>query len=183
MPRANLPSLHSLLKAGVFVGGATLLWRFLRAAAARRRRRVCVLGAGVIGLATAAQLHREYGNSVDITVMADRFLKDTTSGGAGGLWEPYALSHTDPARVTAWGRVAYAEFSRLAANPATALAAGVQRVVAYEFFDDAAEAQPLPDWAATVESFRVLPTPAALAASGALPTMPTRFQAGWYGAK
>jgi len=151
---------------------------------AHRKPNICIIGAGVVGLSVAQRLiERTGGTDVDITIMADKFLQETTSGGAGGLWEPYALSNTDSARVISWAAGSYAKFESLVADTAVAQAAGVQPVVSYELFTDAAEAQVLPDWAPVCKSFKLLPDAAAIAA--AIPCMPQRtapelpFVAAW----
>lgn len=142
----------------------------------KKHTKVCVLGAGVVGLSVAQRLiERIAGMNVDVTIVADHFLQDTTSGGAGGLWEPYALSHTDIARVISWAAGSYAKFESMVADSAIARAAGVQRVVSYELFTDADEARVLPDWAPICASFKVLSDAASIAA--AIPRLPAR-QAG-----
>ena len=49
--------------------------------------RICVLGAGVVGLSTAVQLQDAL-PTARVTIVADKFHKDTTSDGAGGLFRP-----------------------------------------------------------------------------------------------
>ena len=46
-----------------------------------------IVGAGVIGLSTALNIQKRL-PSARITVYADKFEKDTTSHGAGGLFRP-----------------------------------------------------------------------------------------------
>ena len=53
-------------------------------------RRVCVLGAGVVGLTTALQLLQDL-PGVRVHVVAEKYGDDTLTAGAGGLWMPYAL--------------------------------------------------------------------------------------------
>jgi glycine/D-amino acid oxidase-like deaminating enzyme len=48
---------------------------------------VCVIGAGVIGLSTAIQIQETY-PSAKVTVIADKFDKETLSDGAAGLFRP-----------------------------------------------------------------------------------------------
>ncbi|XP_052873045.1 D-aspartate oxidase [Anopheles cruzii] len=48
---------------------------------------VCVVGAGVVGLTTALELQRELRNA-NVTILADRFEKDTCSDVAAGLFRP-----------------------------------------------------------------------------------------------
>ncbi|WP_405165800.1 FAD-binding oxidoreductase [Nocardia sp. NBC_01499] len=74
---------------------------------------VLVLGAGVIGLTTAVCLAEE-GHRV--RVWAERLPGRTTSAVASGLWGPGATP-----RDSAWSRVTFAEFSRLADDPASGL--------------------------------------------------------------
>jgi hypothetical protein len=60
-------------------------------------KRIVVLGAGIVGLSTAhrlIELHEQANSSVnrlknlDIEIISEKFLKDTTSDGAGGLFRP-----------------------------------------------------------------------------------------------
>ena len=55
------------------------------------RWRVCVVGAGVVGLATAWEI-METIPGAEVTVIADKFSPDTTSDGAGGFWMPHYLN-------------------------------------------------------------------------------------------
>ena len=57
------------------------------------KRRVAVLGAGIIGLSTAVCL-QEADPSLDITIIAEKFSPDTTSDGAAGIWSPLFLGDT-----------------------------------------------------------------------------------------
>ena len=67
--------------------------------------RICVVGAGVIGLSCAVQL-LEAGHRVD--VVARDLPLETTSAVASALWYPYRALPQD--RVTAWSRTSYAVF-------------------------------------------------------------------------
>ena len=53
-------------------------------------QRIAVLGAGIVGLATATRLLEVSGDSIatNIVIIAERFLEETTSDGAGGLFRP-----------------------------------------------------------------------------------------------
>ena len=53
--------------------------------------RVAIIGAGVIGLSVGGCLAETYGKQLDLTIIADKFTPDTTSDGAGGLFESYTL--------------------------------------------------------------------------------------------
>jgi D-aspartate oxidase len=49
--------------------------------------RIAVVGSGVVGLTTALELQSEYRNA-QITILADKFYKDTTSYVAAGIFRP-----------------------------------------------------------------------------------------------
>jgi len=49
--------------------------------------KICVIGAGVVGLNTSLALKKEYPNS-DVTILADKFTTETTSDVAAGLFRP-----------------------------------------------------------------------------------------------
>ena len=86
--------------------------------ASRPRYRVAVVGGGVIGLSTALRLaeagDKEQGgggggggggaraSELSVSVFARGFGPDTTSSGAGGLWEPYKLGDTPSELVNRW---------------------------------------------------------------------------------
>lgn len=56
--------------------------------------RVCVIGAGIIGLSTAFHIKKLI-PSVELTLIANSFHPNTTSDVAGGLWGPHLVSYTD----------------------------------------------------------------------------------------
>ena len=89
------------------------------APSSRPRYRVAVVGGGVIGLSTALRLAEEAkkekfgggsgggsggggGGGLSVSVLARGFGPDTTSSGAGGLWEPYKLGETPSELVNRW---------------------------------------------------------------------------------
>ncbi len=55
-------------------------------------KRVAVIGAGIVGLSVAIKLKEEFGDDIDVTIIAELFLQQTLTYGAGGLWEPYAIA-------------------------------------------------------------------------------------------
>ncbi len=55
--------------------------------------KVCVVGAGIIGISTAVSILESTPN-VEVTVLAEKFSPDTTSSGIGGLWFPYLAEKT-----------------------------------------------------------------------------------------
>lgn len=60
---------------------------------AAKRSRVCVIGAGIIGLSTAYRL-QDAAPDVDITVMSEDFSPNTTGDGSAGFWRPYFIAGT-----------------------------------------------------------------------------------------
>ena len=88
--------------------------------------RICVVGAGVIGLSCAVQL-LEAGHRVD--VVARDLPLETTSAVAAALWYPYRALPQD--RVTAWSRTSYAVFDAIADTDPES---GVRMVAGTEVF-------------------------------------------------
>jgi D-amino-acid oxidase len=106
------------------------------------------VGAGVIGLSCALRLLRA-GHRVD--VLARDLPLETTSSVAAAIWYPYLAFPQD--KVTAWGKAAYDEFARLAAQ-------GVDGVVMRSGTEMLHERMPDPSWIAAVPSLeRVEPRP------------------------
>ena len=60
--------------------------------------RVCVVGAGVVGMTTAVNVVERV-RDVTVTVIADRFGEQTTSDVAAGLCFPHLVGDTSPALV------------------------------------------------------------------------------------
>lgn len=99
-----------------------------------------VVGAGVVGLASALRL-LEAGHRVD--VVARDLPEETTSAVAAAIWYPYRAFPPD--RVTAWAARSFEVLTGLAADPAS----GVRMVPGTEVL---AEPAVLPWWAAAVPS-------------------------------
>lgn len=55
--------------------------------AASLRKRVVVVGAGVVGINTALEIQKRHSN-FDVTIIADKFNGETLSDGAAGLFMP-----------------------------------------------------------------------------------------------
>lgn len=70
------------------------------------RPKVCVVGAGVIGLSSAIQILEKYPN-VDLTVVAEKFSPNTTSDGSAGFWEPYLCGDTPAELINKWSGSTY----------------------------------------------------------------------------
>jgi D-amino-acid oxidase len=113
-----------------------------------RADRIVVVGAGVVGLSCALRLLRA-GHRVD--VLARDLPLETTSSVAAAIWYPYLAFPQD--KVTAWGKAAYDEFSRLAAQGVD----GVAMRAGTEFLHERA---PDPWWIEAVPALeRVQPRP------------------------
>ncbi|NP_999897.1 D-amino-acid oxidase, tandem duplicate 2 [Danio rerio] len=68
--------------------------------------KVCIIGAGVIGLSTAQSIYQHFHSRVSpltIEVYADIFTPLTTSDGAAGLWQPY-LYDKGNVKETQWNK-------------------------------------------------------------------------------
>ena len=139
----RIASMKSFAALAAFISSSILLVHYRRESHRAKKRkherrrvaRICILGAGIIGLSVAqkltATLNSRFHNNnknpedtdtdtdtatnieVQVTIIADKFLQDTTSGGAGGLWEPYAITHTDTSRVYNWAKDSYAHFEQM----------------------------------------------------------------------
>lgn len=108
--------------------------------------RICVVGAGVVGLTCAVQL-LESGHRVD--VVARDLPLETTSAVAAAIWYPYRALPQD--RVTAWAKTSYSVFDAIAAPEGYGGSpeAGVRMVAGTEVFPTR---QDVPWWRPAVPS-------------------------------
>jgi FAD dependent oxidoreductase len=111
--------------------------------------RVCVLGAGVAGLSTAAAL-LDVLPGCDITLLAEQWGSDLTSAGAAGIWMPYKLSETPEDLSLRWSGATLDHLMDLV-HSRSAAAAGVQPVRASCLF---LAPEPDPYWSGLVTGFR-----------------------------
>ncbi|WIA40322.1 hypothetical protein OEZ86_013690 [Tetradesmus obliquus] len=111
--------------------------------------RICILGAGVNGLATALRLQQAL-PSARLTIYADKFGSDLTSHGAAGVWQPYKLSETPEVLTHRWGAETFTHLMELVHSP-EAVQAGVEPMYCNSLF--LAE-EPDPFWASTVSGFQ-----------------------------
>ena len=51
-------------------------------------KRICIIGAGVLGLSCGVRLQEVFGKHQQVTIYADKFLSDTTSDVAAGSFRP-----------------------------------------------------------------------------------------------
>ncbi|KAF2366531.1 FAD dependent oxidoreductase [Trinorchestia longiramus] len=100
------------------------------------RGRVCVVGAGVVGLTTATLL-QETVPHLQVTVLANKFNEDTLSDGAAGVFRPSASNFRGPDTCTTWEWVqdAYLYYSALQQSPEADIA-GVKPLTVNVFSTD-----------------------------------------------
>ena len=75
--------------------------------------KICIVGAGVVGLSCALKVVEELGENADVTVVAEAFISQTTTYGSAGLWEPYQIAGTPDEDVNRWGKIAFDHFLEL----------------------------------------------------------------------
>ena len=67
-------------------------------------QRSCVIvGAGVLGLSTAVHLRERFGDSLDVTLVADKFSPYTTADQAGTIFLPVDWNSADVASTSQMG--------------------------------------------------------------------------------
>lgn len=76
---------------------------------------VAVLGAGVVGLSTALAILEDM-PSTSVSILADAFLSETLSFGAGGYFRPEANIGPDRETVQRWAASSYERYSYLAVH-------------------------------------------------------------------
>lgn len=108
---------------------------------------IAILGAGIIGLSTAHRLIELYEkenpnkqSKLNLTIISDRFQKDTTSDGAGGLFRPddrFILGVPKPL-TRKWAEESFKYFDKLLFSKEGGLA-GIFQASGYQMFDDERE--------------------------------------------
>lgn len=116
-------------------------------------RRVCVVGAGIVGL-SAAVFIKELVPDADVTVVADTFTPNTLSDGCAGLWMPYLVDASD-SDVLRWSGETFDYLKRLG-HSEMAGDMGVQFVSGYYFVRESAYTGKEPPWKDQVLGFRKL---------------------------
>ncbi|XP_033736665.1 D-amino-acid oxidase-like [Pecten maximus] len=116
-------------------------------------RRVCVLGAGVVGLSSAVYI-QELVPDADVTVVADTFTPHTLSDGCAGLWMPYLVDTSDE-NVMRWSGETY-DYLKGLGHSELAGETGIQFVSGYYFVRDSAHKVEEPPWKNQVMGFRKL---------------------------
>ncbi|XP_060566263.1 D-aspartate oxidase-like [Ruditapes philippinarum] len=114
--------------------------------------KVCVIGAGVIGLSSALRII-ELHPDAEVIVIADKFSPVTTTDVSGGFWEPHLLGDTPEEKIRQWsGRTL--EHMTLLANTDCAKYTGASVVSGYQMSADPNTKAPF--WTDLVSNFRVL---------------------------
>ncbi|KAK7115477.1 D-aspartate oxidase-like [Littorina saxatilis] len=80
--------------------------------------RVAIIGAGIVGLTSAVNVQKSIPGA-KVTIIADKFDKDTTSAGAGGLYRPTAalVKGVPPETVREWVQDTWDYYTSLAMSP------------------------------------------------------------------
>jgi len=60
--------------------------------------KVCVIGAGIMGLSTALRILDTL-DDVSVSIVTEQTTPLTMSDGAGGFWQPYVLGDTPTEKV------------------------------------------------------------------------------------
>ncbi|XP_032809876.2 D-aspartate oxidase isoform X1 [Petromyzon marinus] len=115
--------------------------------------RVCVLGAGVMGLSTALCISRSLPHA-HISVLADNFSPDTTSDVAAGILHPSTIPGTPTDTLRYWFKQTFEHVLGLSRRD-DAPSIGVQLVSGYEVFREPPVEHP-PFWADLVIGFRAM---------------------------
>lgn len=94
-------------------------------------KRICVVGAGVIGLSSAVRIQNQIPDA-DITIVADKFSPNTTSDGSAGFWEPHLVNPIQKQEIRKWGQETFDHLLRLASSE-EAGKLGAQLISGYNF--------------------------------------------------
>uniref|UniRef100_A0A8C0X560 D-aspartate oxidase n=2 Tax=Castor canadensis TaxID=51338 RepID=A0A8C0X560_CASCN len=114
--------------------------------------RVAVVGAGVIGLATAMCISQQVPRC-SVTVISDKFTPDTTSDVAAGILIPHAYQDIPVQTQKQWFRETFDHLSAIARSP-EAVDAGVHLVSGWQIFQSVPTRE-VPVWADVVLGFRM----------------------------
>ncbi|CAI9742473.1 D-amino-acid oxidase-like [Octopus vulgaris] len=113
-------------------------------------RKICVLGAGIIGLYSAVRILEDLQN-VDVTVIAEKFSPNNTSDVAAGFWIPHKMGSTNISLIKRWGDETFQYLLNLHESP-MASELGIQLVSGYHL--NSRQVNPI--WKDTVFNLRDL---------------------------
>ncbi|XP_072046264.1 D-aspartate oxidase-like [Amphiura filiformis] len=113
------------------------------------KRKVCVIGAGMIGLSTAVCIIEQIPD-VEVTIIADKFTPETTGDGANGVWSPVLSGQTRQDLIKRWGQATWDHLTDLLRSEDAGLA-GIELVLGYQLHTSQKEE---PFWKDIVLGFR-----------------------------
>ncbi|XP_013419826.1 D-aspartate oxidase [Lingula anatina] len=100
--------------------------------------KIAVVGAGILGLSSAVQIQAAVPNA-RVTVIADKFAKNTTSDGAAGVFRPTLdLIKADPELVRQWSQDGWDFYSSVAKSSDSA-EAGIHLISGFQVFNQPRE--------------------------------------------
>ncbi len=134
-------------------------------------KKIVILGAGIAGLSTAARLHEQFGDALDLTIIGDKLNIETTSDGAGGLFRPddRFMPGVPKELAKLWVRDSFDYYDRILWGPDGGKA-GVAQISGYQLFDDEREE---PGYKEVVYQFRHL-------SQSELAGFPQKFRHGYF---
>ncbi|XP_071486094.1 D-aspartate oxidase-like [Diadema antillarum] len=116
------------------------------------RHKVAVVGAGIIGVATAVNIQTLCPDT-DVTVLAEKFSPDTTSDGAAGFLQPYQVVGTPDEDVMRWFSSTFEHLRRIVLST-NAGNSGVHFTSGYNIYK---HKRPEPYWKNDVIGFHIVP--------------------------
>jgi D-amino-acid oxidase len=111
------------------------------------KRKISIIGAGVIGLTTAYTLSKNH----DVTIIADLIGTASDSIKASAMWHVYLVPETE--QVLAWAQITLEKLYELSANEPSA---GVVLVPGVELFRKDGPAYHIPKWSHIPKLFKFL---------------------------
>ncbi|XP_071510956.1 D-aspartate oxidase-like [Diadema antillarum] len=116
------------------------------------RHKVAVVGAGIIGVATAVNIQTLCPDA-DVTILAEKFSPDTTSDGAAGCLQPYLVVGTPDEDVMRWFSSTFKHLRKIVLST-NAGKSGVHFTSGYNIYKHNV---PEPKWKDDVIDFRIVP--------------------------
>ncbi|GJQ71197.1 hypothetical protein Trydic_g1094 [Trypoxylus dichotomus] len=114
--------------------------------------KVAVIGAGVVGLASAVRLQDQLGDRVKITIYTEDKSPNTTGDVSAGYWTPYLIQKTPADKIIRWSKESQDYFLKLWRD-GLALECGVSLVPVICFSKDCTD---LPPWSGIMMGFQKL---------------------------
>ncbi|KAK3597141.1 hypothetical protein CHS0354_038061 [Potamilus streckersoni] len=78
-----------------------------------KKQQICVIGAGVIGLASALHI-QEICPESEVTIIADKLSPNTTSDVSAGFWMPHLIGSTPHEKIRSWSQATWDHMTALA---------------------------------------------------------------------